>query len=163
MILLCFPCWGLFCAHTQRKWAVVPPYEKKKKVFKASLLVAGLTEQQKRNKQQAQTTTALLVHGIIPAFCQWWSLLWSCLKENTCLEPSQLVLVHHLRAVLEYGAVQLLEMGNVGLHYVLHLGFVFSYYHSEITYAGKERVKTLEKPQKHKEGELYSPILYMLI
>lgn len=44
-----------------------------------------------------------------------------------------MVLVHHLRAVLEYGTVQLLEMGNVGLHYVLHFGFVFSYYHSEIT------------------------------
>lgn len=56
-----------------------------------------------------------------------------------------MVLVHHLRAVLEYGTVQLLEMGNVGFHYVLHFGFVFSYYHSEITWAGKERVKPLGK------------------
>lgn len=23
-----FPCWGLFCAHPHRKWAVAPPYEK---------------------------------------------------------------------------------------------------------------------------------------
>lgn len=107
---------------------------KKKRYLKQSLLVAELTEQQKHNKQQAQPTTALLVHGTIPAFCQWENtcLFWSCWK-NTCLEPSQLVLVHHLRAVLQYGTVQLLEMANVGFHYVLHFGFVLSYDHSEIT------------------------------
>lgn len=27
ILLPWFPCWGLFCAHTQRKRAVAPPYE----------------------------------------------------------------------------------------------------------------------------------------